>query len=89
LKPRPLRSCIGRHAIRFLGSVSSRLLASVRVLPCRSASSLSGSATWTLHHGRQPWWSCCCGSGLPGRPVRASNLILGSSFGSICRSARY
>jgi hypothetical protein len=84
-----LRSCIGRHAIRFLGSVSVRLLASVRVLTCRSASSSSGSARSTLHHGQQPWWSCCCGSGLPGRSVHASNLILSSSFGSICRSPRY
>ncbi|KAK1629228.1 hypothetical protein QYE76_003543 [Lolium multiflorum] len=31
-KPRPLRSCTGRRAIRFLGSVSARLLASVRAL---------------------------------------------------------
>jgi hypothetical protein len=32
-KPHPLRSCTGRRAIRFLGSVSARLLASIRVLP--------------------------------------------------------
>jgi hypothetical protein len=70
-KPYPLRSCTRRRAIRFLGSVSARLLASRR-----SASSSSGSAISTHHHGRQPWWSCCCGSGLPGRPVRASDLIL-------------
>ncbi|KAK1616687.1 hypothetical protein QYE76_022204 [Lolium multiflorum] len=31
-KPRPLRSCTGRRAIRFLGSVSARLLAAVRAL---------------------------------------------------------
>ncbi|KAK1643805.1 hypothetical protein QYE76_061610 [Lolium multiflorum] len=31
-KPRPLRSCTGRRAIRFLGSISARLLAAVRVL---------------------------------------------------------
>ncbi|KAK1646000.1 hypothetical protein QYE76_063805 [Lolium multiflorum] len=31
-KLRPLRSCTGRRAIRFLGSVSARLLATVRVL---------------------------------------------------------
>ncbi|KAK1630411.1 hypothetical protein QYE76_004726 [Lolium multiflorum] len=35
-KLRPLRSCTGRRAIRFLGSVSARLLAAVRLLPRRS-----------------------------------------------------
>jgi hypothetical protein len=42
----------------------------------------------SLHHGRQPWWSCCCVSDLPDHIVRDSNLILGTSYGSICRSAR-
>jgi hypothetical protein len=87
-KPRPLRSCTERHAIRFLGSVSAWLLASVHVLPRQSASS-SGSATSTLPHGRQPWWSCCYGgSDLPSRTIRSSNLILSTSYGFICGSAR-
>jgi hypothetical protein len=67
-KPCLLRSWTGRRAIRFLGSVSARPLASVQVLPRRYVSSSSGSTTSTRHHGRQPWWICCCGSDLPGRP---------------------
>jgi hypothetical protein len=79
-KPRPLRSCTGRRAIRFLGSVSARLLASIHVPPRRSAFSSLGSATLTLHHGRQPWWSCCCGSDLPGCTICASILIFCTSL---------
>ena len=88
-KPRPLRSYTGRRAIRFLGSVSARLLA---LSDC--VLYIAGLLPRRLrrprhHHGRhqrRPWWRCC--SDLPGRDVRASHLLLCTITCVIFRSAR-